>query len=221
MEESRAYIYRHIKSCGEVFYIGIGLVRKTHIGKSNPKVLYERAYSKNKRSEFWKNTTNKHKEYEIQVLRVNMSRYEACLLERTLISWYGRADLGLGTLCNHTDGGDGISGYIFTEEDKAKISEAGKGRIPSEESRRKSSESQKGDKNHNYGKKASKETTQKMSIKQARGNNPKAELVLDEEMGIFYDCIRDAAEAYNMTYTKFRRRVKGETKINNFKYKLV
>jgi hypothetical protein len=40
----------------------------------------------------------------------NISRETAKQLEMDLIKKYGRADLGLGTLCNLTDGGDGVSG---------------------------------------------------------------------------------------------------------------
>jgi hypothetical protein len=53
-----------------------------------------------------------------------MDAFEA---ERFLISYYGRKDLGLGCLRNHTDGGDGASGAVRSLITKKKLSEALKG----------------------------------------------------------------------------------------------
>lgn len=101
-------IYRHLKPCGEVFYIGIGKDLK-------------RPYNKTGRSAWWKKITSKHN-YEVQVLKTGMLKEEACELEIILISWYGRSDLGLGNLVNMTDGGDGTTNK--SPETKRKISEA-------------------------------------------------------------------------------------------------
>lgn len=43
-------------------------------------------------------------------------------MEMFWIAFYGRADLGTGTLFNLTDGGEGISGFIPTDETKKKMS---------------------------------------------------------------------------------------------------
>lgn len=48
---------------------------------------------------------------------------EAFNKEIELIALYGRRDLGLGTLFNRTNGGEGVSGVVRTDEEKAKISE--------------------------------------------------------------------------------------------------
>ena len=40
--------------------------------------------------------------------------------EKFLIDFYGRKDLGLGPLINHTNGGEGASGLIVTEENRSK-----------------------------------------------------------------------------------------------------
>lgn len=64
---------------------------------------------------------------------------------------------------NLTDGGDGILGYHFTEEQKKKISEKAKGRKHSEETRKKMSESRKGEKHWNYGRRWSDEYKRKQS----------------------------------------------------------
>jgi len=52
--------------------------------------------------------------------------------EKFLISFYGRQDLGTGILRNRTDGGEGISGLVFTEEHRRRISDYAKKRIPTE-----------------------------------------------------------------------------------------
>ena len=45
-----------------------------------------------------------------------------------MIKWYGRKDTNSGILINKTDGGEGVSGLIHTEETRNKMSEAKKGK---------------------------------------------------------------------------------------------
>lgn len=47
------------------------------------------------------------KEENIVFVAKNLSNFEACILEKRLIKFYGRKDLGKGILHNQTDGGDG------------------------------------------------------------------------------------------------------------------
>lgn len=95
-----AILYRHLKPNGDVFYIGIGKNEK-------------RAYNKNNgRSNYWKNIINKYHNYEVDILKRDLTWEDACELEKILISYYGRKDLGLGNLVNMTDGGDGTNGMI-------------------------------------------------------------------------------------------------------------
>lgn len=56
-----------------------------------------------------------------------LTETEALELEVLLIKLIGRYDLKSGPLTNKTDGGDGISGYKWTDEQKERI----KGRLPS------------------------------------------------------------------------------------------
>ena len=80
----------------------------------------------------------------IVIVLDNLTEEQAFRNEMDFISWYGRVDSGNGILRNLTDGGEGSSGWIPSEETKRKISESNKGRIPSEETRRKLSEAGKG-----------------------------------------------------------------------------
>jgi hypothetical protein len=80
----------------------------------------------------------------------------AHFMEMEFIDFYGRLNDGTGILENLTDGGEGSSGRILSEETKQKISQANKGKLTTEETRRKISEA-------NKGKLRSKETKQKIS----------------------------------------------------------
>ena len=53
---------------------------------------------------------------QIIVLKDGLSEEEALGLEIKLIAFYGRADKGNGCLLNQTDGGEGTTGYEYTEE---------------------------------------------------------------------------------------------------------
>lgn len=150
-----AVVYQHIRlDTNEVFYVGIG---KTE----------ERAYSKNKRNSHWYNVINKCG-YKVEIIYNDLKWNVACQMEKYLIAEYGRDDLGLGTLVNKTDGGDGVVGNIVSEKSKKLVSEKMKGnknslgRKVSEETRKKLSEAIKGRK-PNLGKKHSEETKLKMS----------------------------------------------------------
>ena len=89
----------------------------------------------------------------------NTSEEWAHFMEMELIDLYGRLNDGTGILENWTDGGEGISGYIYTEEHKRKMSEAKKGVSTgphTEEAKMKIREARKG-------KTLSDETKQKLS----------------------------------------------------------
>jgi hypothetical protein len=120
-------VYFHINPLkNEIFYVGIG----------NDK----RPFHKRQRSDLWNNIISKYG-YIVDIVHKEVSRGEAIELEKFYINKIGRRNLGLGTLVNLTDGGDGITkGFKhrngFTKEHKEKIGLA-----------------QKGEKNHMFGKK--------------------------------------------------------------------
>ena len=80
----------------------------------------------------------------IEFLCTNVDEELAFLVEAEAIDKYGRRDNGKGTLLNHTNGGDGISGYAHTAETKRKIAEAKLGSTHSTETKKRLSECQKG-----------------------------------------------------------------------------
>jgi len=110
----RYYIYEHVRlDTNEVFYVGKGTIKKT-----NP---YGRSQEKSRRSELWKKVIKKT-DYEIRVVFEHEDEKIVFLKETELIKLYGRKDLGLGPLVNFTDGGDGTSGAVRSDEFKKKVS---------------------------------------------------------------------------------------------------
>lgn len=111
----------------------------------------------------------------VVLLEQNLTENKAFEIEKFLIAYHGRKDLGTGVLLNRTDGGEGPSGCIRSEEYRKRMSESRSGEknpnygnTASEETRRKKSESMKG---KNSGKKASPETLVKLSVAKSGKNN--------------------------------------------------
>jgi hypothetical protein len=90
-------------------------------------------------------------------LKQNLTEEQAFKHEIYMIAVLGRKDLGTGILYNMTDGGDGTSGWV-----------------PSEETRKRMSDAHKGENHHNYGKTLSEEHKRKIG----KGNKNK---ILTEE----------------------------------------
>ena len=119
-------------------------------------------------------------------LKQNLTEEAAFKHEVYMIAVFGRIDLGTGILHNRTDGGEGSSGTIMSEETKRKISESHKGKTKSEETKRKMSEANKGKivseetrkrlQSYNINKVVSEETKRKMSeTRKGRPGKPHTE----------------------------------------------
>ena len=144
------YVYAYLRKDGTPYYIGKGKGR--------------RAWDKGK-NEVGKPTLDR-----IIIVENNLTNIGALAIERRLIKWYGRKDLGTGILRNQTNGGDGgpgaKKGTFLSTEIREKISKAHLGikRKPmSEESKKKLSDSLKG---KNVGKIRTQEQRQAMSERQ-------------------------------------------------------
>jgi hypothetical protein len=135
---NRFYTYAYLREDRTPYYIGKGTGKRIYQSTGRP--------------------CNKPKDKSrIIKLKQNLTEEEAFRHEIYMIDVFGRKDLGTGILHNRTDGGDGTSGHICSEETRKKLSEVQKGRILSEEHRKKISKSLKG-------RKISEETRKKLRI---------------------------------------------------------
>lgn len=92
--KDKFYVYAYLRyttatSIGTPYYIGKGTGSRAFVKHRNAIAPVDRS--------------------RIVMLKENLSEQHALELEKFLISWYGRKDLGTGILINVTDGGEGLS----------------------------------------------------------------------------------------------------------------
>lgn len=159
------YIYAYLRNDGSPYYIGKGKDSRAY----KPHIHINLPNDKN----------------NIIIMESGLTEIGSLALERFYIRWYGRKDNGTGILRNRTDGGDGVSGYIFTEEVRRKMSAIGKNKKLSDIHKKKISNKMKGrvfseehlrnitaaNQGTNIGRKHTEETKKKMSASRSGVRN--------------------------------------------------
>jgi group I intron endonuclease len=136
------YVYGDYKFDYEPFYVGKGkdYRHKRHLNESQ---LSDNSHKSN----LIKKLINNGQYPDILIIKEYLNQNEAFELEKKLIFEIGRYDLKTGPLTNKTEGGEGISGYKWTEEQKLGIKNrkpSGLGLTRSEEHKKKIGEANKG-----------------------------------------------------------------------------
>lgn len=160
-----AIVYLHRKPNNEVFYVGIGITK-------------ERAKSIHGRNKHWHNVVNKFG-FNVDILFDDVDYDTAKDCERYLIKYYGRRDLGLGTLVNFTDGGEGFSNMSSEERDKRRI---------------RMTEYNKTKKDYSFTQKQEYKDKMKRSC---LGKNSK--MVFDTETNVKYSSLKHAAKSFGFS----------------------
>ncbi len=140
------YIYAYLRKDGSPYYIGKGKEYRMYNQKGH-------------------NISPPRDKSLIVMMENNLTEIGALALERFYIRWYGRKDIGTGILRNMTDGGEGTSGWIPSEDTRKKISQS---KInPSQETRKRLSLSKIGKKSWCKGKKMNDEFRKNVSLNHA------------------------------------------------------
>lgn len=179
--QNKYYVYAHtIPTTKEIFYIGKG--------------SGNRAYRKN-RNKHWNNIVNKHGGFGIVILFNCLTEEDAFRIEKSLISGFKKDGL---CKANYSFGGEGCSGYKWTEAQRLKHSKLQKSITKGRDIQ--ASKLRGRTKNTHPGLKT-------ISDKNKGCNNGRAiyRIITDE---ISFDTIKDAARFYNLSTAAVHKRIK-------------
>lgn len=123
------YVYAWLRPDGSPFYIGKGQGNRDKTIKTNNQV-FQRILDK---------IAKAGEEPVIVRLHENLTEDMAFLMEREEIARYGRRNNSTGILANLTDGGEGTTGRIHSDETKVKLRVAHTGKTASDETKAKMS----------------------------------------------------------------------------------
>jgi hypothetical protein len=118
------YVYQHIRDDkNTVFYIGIGTKSKQDLKYRS----YKRAKEVHKDNSIWLRIVKKTS-WRFEIISEHENRLDAEKEEIRLITHHGRLSTKEGLLANLTLGGESNKGYVFTDEQRKKISDSQKGK---------------------------------------------------------------------------------------------
>lgn len=139
--QEKYYIYLHSKPTHEVFYVGKGSKKRSHDLKHNRNVYHRRTIAKVGAENVVISVFpcgSEQDAFDLEIIVIDILRTDG------------------HRLVNLTDGGDGVRGYVLTDEARLKMSLAQKGKVLTAEHRAKMSASR-------MGRKFSQETRGKIS----------------------------------------------------------